>query len=110
VRLPNAEKAIIDPRKIRDYLLSSVHPVGRFKSHFFGRLGFSGETWHEFRRQLEGIALHEDAEISGRTDYGQKYIVRGTIAGMAGSVKVLTVWIVLDGEDVPRFVTAYPER
>jgi hypothetical protein len=29
---------------------------------------------------------------------------------MAGSVKVLTVWIVLDGEDVPRFVTAYPER
>jgi hypothetical protein len=63
-----------------------------------------------FAASSKRFALHEDAQISGRTDYGQKYIVRGTIAGMAGSVKVLTVWIVLDGEDVPRFVTAYPER
>jgi len=110
VRLPNAEKAIIDPRKIRDYLLSSGHPVGRFKAHIFARLGFSRGTWQEFRAQLEAIALHGEAEESARTDHGQKYIVRGTVRHTAGRADVLTVWIILDGEDAPRFVTAYPEH
>jgi hypothetical protein len=111
VRLPNGERAIIDPRKIREYLLSSAHPVGRFKAHFFMRLGFASETWNILDTQLKRVALEGKAEVSERTDYGQKYIVRGTIIGMAGRrAKVLTVWVVLDGEEVPRFVTAYPER
>lgn len=111
MKLPNAERAIIDPRKIRDHLLSSAHPVGRFKAQFFVRFGFAAETWQLLHVQLERVAVEGEAEVSERTDYGQKYIVRGTIVGMAGrEAKTLTVWIVLDGEDMPRFVTAYPER
>lgn len=54
--------------------------------------------------------MEEPAEVAERTDYGQKYIVRGTIVGTAArNAKVLTAWIVLHGEEVPRFVTAYPE-
>jgi Domain of unknown function (DUF6883) len=110
VRLPNAERAIIDPRKIRDYLLSEGHPVGRFKARFFARLGFATERWQDLRAQLEAMALQEEAEVVERTEYGQKYVVRGTIVGVAGQpAKVLTVWIVLHDERVPRFVTAYPE-
>jgi hypothetical protein len=38
-----------------------------------------------------------------------KYVVGGTLNGPSGAVAdVVTVWIVLDGEDIPRFVTAYP--
>ena len=33
--LPNLDRAVIDPAKVRDYLLSDVHPVGRFKAAFF---------------------------------------------------------------------------
>jgi hypothetical protein len=111
VKLPNAERAVIDPRKIQDYLLSWAHPVGRFKAHFFVRLGFATETWQLLHAQLKRVALEGEAKVSERTDYGQKYIVRGTIGSMVGrGAKLLTVWIVLDGEDVPRFVTAYPER
>jgi len=110
VRLPNADQSIIDPRKIRDYLLSSEHPVGRYKAHFFAHLGFTREEWRGLRGQLQSLALQEAAEVAERTVYGQKYIVRGTIVGAAGrNAKVLTAWIVLNGEDVPRFVTAYPE-
>ena len=76
----------------------------------FARLGFSRGTWQEFRAQLEAIALHGEAEESARTDHGQKYIVRGTVRHTAGRADVLTVWIILDGEDAPRFVTAYPEH
>jgi hypothetical protein len=91
-------------------LLSLEHPVGRFKAHFFTRLGFARDTWQDLRDQLHSVALQEEAEVSERTDYGQKYIVRGRIVGMAGrQAKVLTTWIVLHEEEVPRFVTAYPE-
>lgn len=110
MRLPNADQAIIDPRKVRDYLLSLEHPVGRYKAHFFIWLGFTRVRWRDLRDQLQNIALQEEAEVAERTDYGQKYVVHGTIAGTAGrQAKVLTAWIVLNGEDMPRFVTAYPE-
>lgn len=86
------------------------HPVGRFKAHFFTRLGFASERWQDLCNQLHSVSLQEEAEVSERTDYGQKYIVRGTIVGTAGrKAKVLTAWIILQGEEVPRFVTAYPE-
>lgn len=41
VKLPGAERAFIDPSKVRDYLLSESHPVGRFKAAFFIALGYS---------------------------------------------------------------------
>jgi hypothetical protein len=41
--LPNADRAIVDPAKVRDYLLS--HPVGRFKAAFFLSLGYSQDRW-----------------------------------------------------------------
>ena len=40
MKLPFAERAVVDPDKLRDYLLSSTHPVGRFKAVFFALLGW----------------------------------------------------------------------
>jgi len=39
MKLPNSENAVVPPEKLRDYILSPVHPVGRFKSAFFRGLG-----------------------------------------------------------------------
>ena len=41
MKLPNASRATIDAAKLRDYLLSPAHPVGRFKAPFFAALGYS---------------------------------------------------------------------
>jgi hypothetical protein len=43
VGLPNADRAVIEDAKVRDYLLSATHPIGRFKSVFFVALGFSAD-------------------------------------------------------------------
>lgn len=84
MRLPHADQAVIDPRKIHDYVLSLEHPVGRFKAIFFAAVGFSRENWEEFRSELKRIVLQEEAEVGERTAYGQKYLVRGTIVGPTG--------------------------
>jgi hypothetical protein len=47
--LPNADNAIIEPSKIRDYLLSATHPVGRFESVVFNSLGYTADNWELFQ-------------------------------------------------------------
>ena len=43
------------------------------------------------------------------SEHGVKFIVDGAVAGLSGEKVVLrTVWIVEQGRDTPRFVTAYP--
>jgi hypothetical protein len=44
-RVPNADQAIIDPRKITDYLLSQTHPDGAPKAAFFESFGFTLIDW-----------------------------------------------------------------
>jgi len=46
LKIPNGDAAIIPIEKIRDYLLSPTHPVGRYKAAVFRQLGFE-QSQHE---------------------------------------------------------------
>ncbi len=108
-RLPKAEKAIIETEKLRGYILSSTHPVGRFKAAFFRRLGYSAENWEAFEWSLRDWILTQDAAEVEESRYGKKYIVEGPFAGPSGdTMQIVTVWVILKDEIVPRFITAYP--
>ncbi len=108
--LPNVDRAVVEPAKVRDYLLSAEHPIGRAKARFFKMLGFARARWPELQQALLAHAAAGQAEVAGPMRYGQKYAVRGILTGPTGrSANVVSVWIVLKDEDVPRFVTAYAE-
>jgi len=110
MKLPNAALAVIDPRKLRNYALSPVHPVGRFKAAFFSRLGFTPANWESLDLELRRMAVQEAAELGERTAFGQKYLVRGPLLGPKGlRAEIRCVWIILDGEQAPRLVTILPE-
>ena len=107
--LPNPERAIVDPAKVRDYLLSHEHPDGRAKAAAFERYGYRRSSWEVLQRDLSALALSADAISLGRSTHGQKYLLSARIMGPFGRALFLrTVWIVRWGEDFPRFVTAYP--
>lgn len=84
MRLPHAEEAVIEERKLRDYLLSPTHPIGRFKAAFFAQLGYARERWEELERDLREQHLREEAEEIGRTRYGKKYLIRAPLEGPSG--------------------------
>jgi hypothetical protein len=108
--LLDAEKPIIPVEKLRDYLLSGSHPIGRYKATFFLNLGYSQEGWTQLELDLRAV-LSGVAEPADDSPYGQKFIVRGSLLGPSGrSARVITVWTILTGEAAPRFVTAYPEE
>lgn len=100
MKLPGAGQAIVEVAKIRDYLLSLEHPVGRSKARFFRALGFSSDRWLQLLGELKRIAVEGEAELAEKNDFGQKYIVRGTILGTQGRT----------GEETSRLVSAYPEE
>lgn len=107
--LPKAHDAIIPAEKLRDYLLSPEHPVGRFKAAFFARLGYTRDDWAALEVDLRSQHLSLDAEEVEETPYGSKFIITGPIRGPSGvTATVISVWVIRRGEQVPRFVTAYP--
>jgi len=109
MRLPNAERAIVDDAKVREYLLSPSHPVGRFKATFFLALGYSSVNWEALRDQLLAVAASSDATPGKLSPYGQKFEIRATLIGPSGrSAQIVTVWMVPNGLDVAHFVTAFP--
>ena len=106
--LPNRDRAVIPGEKLRDYLLDPSHIVGRHKAAFFRALGYTQENWKDLESDLRRF-LREEAREKGETKYGTKYDIQGQINGPAGrSSRIVTAWIVLHGEDFPRFITAHP--
>jgi hypothetical protein len=55
--IPNADRAVIEPTKLHDYLLSRTHPIGRFKAAFFQALGYSSEDWRQLEADLRSQHL-----------------------------------------------------
>lgn len=107
--LPNAQLAIIDPRKITDYLLARSHLVGGAKAAFFARFGFTAIGWTKLRDVLIDH-VHSAAIVStADTLFGKKYILEGVLASPDGrNPRVRAIWFVATGETAPKFVTAYP--
>lgn len=109
MKLPGGDRAIIDPAKVRDYLLSPEHPLGRFKAAFFATIGYTRDDWQRLSSDLREIAATGEATPGPANQFGQKYEVHARLGDVSGrAAEIVTVWIVLATEAAPRFVTAYP--
>ncbi|MGE3345180.1 MAG: DUF6883 domain-containing protein [Vicinamibacterales bacterium] len=84
MELPDAERAEIDPAKLRDYLLSTTHSLGRFKARFFGALGFSAQRWSELDAALRAQHLTQAAEPGATGPHGPKFTSRAILTGPNG--------------------------
>ncbi|RLA94145.1 MAG: hypothetical protein DRG25_03140 [Deltaproteobacteria bacterium] len=109
MKIPNANKAVIDSEKLHNYILSPVHPVGRFKAAFFKKLGYSTNNWKVLEQDLRNQILSQNVNEVKLTRYGRKFIIKGFLRGPPKkTVQIVTVWAIIKGENIPRFITAYP--
>jgi hypothetical protein len=107
--MPNHERAIIDPRKLRDYLLSPVHPKGASKASFFAWLGYSSWNWRRLASDLRRHHAWRPVWRTRITPYGRNFEIRASLQGPNGrSASVVSIWTLSIGETIPRFVSAYP--
>ncbi len=109
MKLPNAERAIVDGAKVSDYLLNVAHPDNGGKARFFTHLGFARSDPATLEAALRALAVAEDVGRQADSPHGRKFVIDGAIQGPNGrSAVVRTIWIIDAGQGVPRLVTAYP--
>lgn len=108
MKLPNHHLAIIDPSKLRDYVLNPEHPRWKHKARVFARvLGFHPDDAFELMNQIRTGIAREDCETRETDDFGARFHVDLTVVGKTTEARVRTGWIILTGESRPRLTTCF---
>src|SRR5438876_12242351 len=107
MRLPNADDAVVAVAKLRDYLLDLRHDKGSSKARLFYALGYRRSRWQELEADIRSQVLSENAVEISPSLHGRRWEIEAELRGPSGAARIVTGWIILWGEEIPRFVTAY---
>jgi hypothetical protein len=109
MKLPNANKLVVERAKITDYLLNPVHRFGASKARFFAHFGFRMAAWEELAEALREHGRKHDVTKTRETGFGLRYEVEGKLNCPNGRHPyVRSVWQLDQGMVAPRLLTAYP--
>jgi len=112
LKLPNADNAIVDIAKLRDYCLSPDHPEGKHKARVFLKtLGIDKSDAEQLRHTILKAVLAADAIEEAPTEFGRRFVVDFQLSWAKEAVTrtglVRTAWIIRFGEEFPRMTTCF---
>jgi hypothetical protein len=108
--LPRADQAIVSLENLRVYLLNPDHPTNGAKAAVFAALGYTQSNCEVLAADLRAQHLVRDAAPGRFNPRGQTFEILATHVGPLASARIISVWLIEEGEDAPRFVTARPAR
>ena len=109
MRIPNAERAVVDIRKLRDYCLNPQHDKGKHKARLFtSLLGMDSDDAEELRNTLLETVKTQDAQLGETDAYGQRYTLDFTLNWRGKQARIRSAWIIETGSDIPKLTTAFP--
>jgi hypothetical protein len=107
--IPNAENAVVDIRKLRDYCLNPEHDEGKHKARLFSSiLSMTADNAEELRQILLKVVKTHKARLGRRDEFGQRYILDFTLEWQDRSATIRSGWIIEHSSDIPRLTTCYP--
>lgn len=107
--IPNADNAVVDIRKLRDYCLNPEHDEGKHKARLFSTiLGMTADDAEELRGVLLEVIKTHSARLGRRDEYGQRYTLDFVLEWQDKSATVRSGWIIEHDSDIPRLTTCYP--
>ncbi|MGB9178521.1 MAG: DUF6883 domain-containing protein [Pyrinomonadaceae bacterium] len=107
-KLPNAERAVADIEKLRDYALNPLHDEGKHKARvFLAAMGLTQGDAERLRALVLDAAHIREATKGKLLPHGQMYVLDFPAQGLRGEVTIRTAWIVEHETDFPRLVTCY---
>nr|WP_242016921.1 DUF6883 domain-containing protein [Trichocoleus sp. FACHB-46] len=107
--IPNAENAVVDIRKLRDYCLNLNHDQGKHKARLFSSiLCMSSDDAKSLCQILLEVVKTQEARLGRRDDFGQRYTLDFTLEWQGRSASVRSGWIVEHNSNIPKLTTCYP--
>ncbi|MBD2071604.1 hypothetical protein H6F93_29490 [Leptolyngbya sp. FACHB-671] len=107
--IPNAENAVVDIRKLRDYCLNLEHDDGKHKARLFSSiLGMTADNAEELRQILFEVVKVQAAPLGRRDEFGQRYTLDFTIEWQNKSATLRSGWLIEHGSEIPKLTTCYP--
>ena len=109
MKLPNAELAVVDIRKLRDYCLNPLHPEGKHKARLFmAALGMTIQDAEGLQNILLQAVHTAEVQVGRGDPYGQRYTMDFTLIWHGKQATIRSGWIIEYGSTVPRLTTCYP--
>ena len=107
--IPNADQAVVDVRKLRDYCLNSGHDDGKHKARLFlSILGMTARDAAALRLILLEVVKTDKAELGRRDRFGQRYTLDFDLKWQNRNAVLRSGWIIEHGTEIPRLTTCYP--
>ena len=108
MKIPSAERAVVDIRKLTDYCLSHEHPRGKHKARvFLSSLGMTSTHAKELGDALLQKIMTEECAIGAVDEYGARYIIDFTYARGGKEATIRSTWIIKVGETTPRLTSCF---
>ena len=108
MKLPNADRAFIDIKKLENYCLNPFHPRGKHKARVFASsLGLTKDNAMELKEEIVKAISEVQCRIAEADQYGRRYVVDFSYDRGNLQAKVRTSWIIKFNEDFPRMVSCY---
>lgn len=107
--IPNAENAVVDIRKLRDYCLNPEHSQGKHKARLFSSiLDMTPDDAERLREILLEIVKTQEAQLGRNDEFGQRYTLDFTLEWEGKSANVRSGWIIECNSNIPKLTTCYP--
>jgi hypothetical protein len=116
MKLPNAENAVVEIEKLRDYCLNPNHEEGKHKARRFReKLGITSDDAEKLRQVILDAILKVDAMEQEPSQYGRRFTVDFELSWPEGKIIlstafVRTAWIIRNDEDFPRLTSCFTPR
>ncbi len=108
MKLPNADRAEVDPRKLVEYCLSPTHEVGKHEAAVFEAvLGLTIVDAFVLRGLLMQAAIDGEASFVRSDEFGERHQLDFEVVRASRRAIVRSAWIVRTGEDFPRMTTCF---
>lgn len=108
MRLPNADRTVVDLRKLTEYVLNPDHEVGGHKAKLLVvALEITLDQAGYLRDLLLHVAQTHEAESVTEDQYGKRYRIDFAVETSYGEEKLRSGWIIRHDEDFPRLTTCW---
>lgn len=109
MKIPNAERAVVDIRKLREYCLNPQHSRGKHKARLFtSLLGMDSDDAEGLRNALLEAVKKQDAQLGEENAHGQRYTLDFTLDWRNKQATIRSGWIIETDTDFPKLTTAFP--